>query len=214
MAPKVGGSIVAFLLQRTAVAGGFGFLGLIAIFTIAELNVAIGERSIWFPVPALCVAGAMLALVERGRESRSPRWYASGVWLQVCLLAALVAILGIVLSGVERVLDGNIALRGDSKSASVEFRTVYSLVIGIAAAMVEEASVRGLFQLRAREVVGEVYAQIGAGMTFLALHGPDILEPRRLLFLVVVSVCGGVSEILCASRLMKSLVHNESVFKL
>lgn len=190
MIPRVATQI-AFLLRRAAAAGGFSFCGLVGIFAIAEFNLAVGTSSIWFPLPVLCVAAAMLALVEQGQRRRSLRSNASQVLVRLIPLVALVATLGLMLSGFDRVVDGSIALRGDSRAASNEFKIAYSFVIGVAAAMIEEAGVRGLFQFRAKEIVGETCAHIGASIVFLALHGFAILEPRTLIFLIAVSLCAG-----------------------
>jgi membrane protease YdiL (CAAX protease family) len=182
-----------FALWASIVAGAIGLAASVAIYVPPELNLRTGPEVVWFPLPTLFIAVVVLAQVENRRapislvvQGRSP-----GVWVRVGVLVPVVAAVGLFLSGWDRVLEGSSTLIGDEKVAPPLFQAAYSLVAGIAAALVEEAAVRGLFQLRTKPVIGEGFSQFGALVIFLALHGSAVAEPKRLLFLIVVGLSSG-----------------------
>jgi membrane protease YdiL (CAAX protease family) len=164
-----------------------------AIYVPPELNLKLDPHVIWFPLPTLAVAFLVLINIRkrvmftpRATQRRDTR-----LWIGVCALVVAVAALGLFLNGWDRMHDGTVTLRGDGKAAPELFRTVFSLVVVVAAGLVEEATVRGLFQLRVTSMTGDALAQVGALIMFLALHGAAVADSRQLLFLAVLGAISG-----------------------
>jgi len=101
---------------------------------------------------------------------------------------------GLFATGWDHILTGTATLGGDSLSASPSFRLQYSLVMPAAAGILEEATLRGIMQLRTERYVGSMPSQLLAGLLFIVAHGQQMLEIRHLLFLTLLaSVTGWIA---------------------
>lgn len=198
-----------YVLWTAIIAGACAVAASVFIYVLAELNLRLHPQSLWFPAPVIFVAIVMLMKIENRIAGLpiAPPCCSSRIWARVGALVLAVTALGLLLSGWDQILDGSISLRGDHKPAPRLFQAAFSFVIGLAGALVEEAAVRGLFQLRVKPAVGEAFSQSGALVIFLALHGTAVAEPKRLLFLIVVGLSSGYLASTTRSILAPAAFH-------
>lgn len=79
-------------------------------------------------------------------------------------------VFGLSLSGWETIISGHATLHGDFWDAPIRFRNVYSISLGVAEGLTEEASMRGIVHIPLTGRLGSIGAQFVAGMVFVVLH--------------------------------------------
>jgi membrane protease YdiL (CAAX protease family) len=181
----------------------------IAIYIPPELNLRLDPHLVWFPLPTLVVAVLVLIKVRKNVVSSShvAQRQNTHLWIAICTLIVAISALGLFLNGWDRMHHGSVTLRGDVKAAPELFRTIFSVVVVLAAGLVEEASIRGLFQLRVTPIVGDAVAQVGALITFLAFHGAAVTEFRQLVFLAVLGAISGRLTSITRSVVAPAIFH-------
>jgi len=122
----------------------------------------------------------------------------------------LLAGFGLMATGWEEVRQGTPALLGDSYSGGAGFKATCSIVLVLAAGLVEEAILRAQVQLRIEPVVGALASQLIAGVIFIALHALTGLGFRQLLYLLTLSIVAGVLTSRYRSAIPAALAHSVS----
>jgi membrane protease YdiL (CAAX protease family) len=175
------------------------------------LNARVGPAHLWFPLPTLIVTTVIfLSLTHREtwhtafKEIRKPRFLV----LFLCLLLAVVAI-DVLLSGYVEVTAGRAMLPGDTKSAPVLFRNLYSLFVASCSGVVEEGAFRAHLQLKIQRYTGTTWANLLTGTDFLLMHvlDPTGITMAQAAFLVCLSLVGGWLTARTSSSLLAAMFH-------
>lgn len=177
------------VVGRVAVAGLLLWASSVAISLVVFWNAAANRRFVWFPIVLIVLAGSYCLIMRR--HIPDPSGNARSAWWCAFALAPVVALLGLSLTGWDHVLAGRVVMRGDEYRESALFALCASLVVPAIAGVVEEVSVRGYLQYALATRLSPLGAQVIAGGVFLAMHGAQLLEIKRLTFLVTLAaVCG------------------------
>jgi membrane protease YdiL (CAAX protease family) len=161
----------------------------IAINFAMTWNAAVNTRIVWFPVAILMLATGYWKLIRH--YSPTLPGNSRRAWWVAIASASIVSLLGLTLMGWGNVLDGRVVMRGDKYAQSPLFALCVSLAMPLAAGVMEEISVRGYLQCRLAARVSAFWASLIAGTVFLAMHGSQLLEIKRLILLLTLAAVGG-----------------------
>lgn len=161
------------------------------VHVFPSLNEGVDSKFIWFPLPTIGLASCLTYLVYRaGSSSRSV--LKKDTWIIVVISAACVMSVGLILTGWNQVTDGTAVLAGDHRMGSAAFRMWFSLIVPVSAGAVEEGTLRGLLQLRARRYIGGAFSQVLTGIVFIAFHGLAALSLDHFIFLALIATVSGL----------------------
>lgn len=198
-----------FTLRAAILAGFWAVAASVAIYVPPELNLRLDPYVVWFPLPTLAIAFLVLIKIRNnvGAQPRAAQYVETRLWIGIIALVVAAAALALFLNGWDRMQNGTVTLRGDGRGAPALFQTTFSLVLVVAAGLVEEATIRGLFQLRVTPAIGGSFAQVGALIVFLGFHGAAVTEPRQLIFLTFLGVVAGYVTSITRSVVAPAVFH-------
>ena len=208
-ASNISSTTVREVLRAAAISCICCFASSVAITIFAEFN-ALSPSLVWYPIPTVLVTCWVISRIETKEQLSRNLDFGLKLWAVVGLLALFAALISLTATGWGYVLNGTARLDGESRFPPSLFRASFPFVVNAAAGFVEEATIRGLFQLKVKKYVGTIRAQIAAGIMFVALHGTDALEPRRLLLFSVVALFSGLLTARTNSVLPAAIFHASS----
>jgi membrane protease YdiL (CAAX protease family) len=169
----------------------------ILVTFMAYLNTRLGDGFPWFIAPAFALSWSVMR--------RSRRWYQPLAPIRlrstpICVLTGVLFGIGIAGAGLlsmaslyhDAFVHGRIAVPGDQYHTTAAVRAGISLTVPIMGPFYEEAGVRGALQFRLQHLIGPLWAEVLAGIAFVALHGFVIAErPWQIPFIAFAAFANG-----------------------